>query len=178
MKETVTSERKVSTMAPASATEHASAAPQDPHAPQPKPRGPLTFIKRIFLAIGTTLCSINIWTGAPLLAVWAGSRVVPDSGLSMGAVFLVLLVLCVSVGILGFALTWMNARYDALTGRPHAARRQSPWMRSMRGEREEFERDRHRLSALEMIVVLAAVVAVVGFEVWFFFFAGSSLPNA
>jgi hypothetical protein len=31
---------------------------------------------------------------------------------------------------------------------------------------------------VERIVVAAMVAAVVAFEIWFFFFAGSSLPNA
>jgi hypothetical protein len=34
-----------------------------------------------------------------------------------------------------------------------------------------------QLSALEKTLVASVVVAVLGFEVWFFFFAGSSLPN-
>jgi len=34
-----------------------------------------------------------------------------------------------------------------------------------------------RISAVERIVVLAVVAAVLAFEVWFFFFAGSSLPS-
>lgn len=132
----------------------------------------------MLLASASTLVSLNIWTGAPLLAVWVGSKAAGDSGLSMGAVFLVIVVLAVSVGLLATALTWLSAQHDRLTGRPASARRTSPWLRSMRGEREEFARERQTVSPIERIAVLSVVLCVISFEVWFFFFAGSSLPGA
>jgi len=133
--------------------------------------------KRIALGIATTLVSINIWTGCPLLAVWVGSRAVGGTGLSMGAVFLVVLVLAVLVISLTVVLGWLSAKYDELTGRPVAARRTSPWLRSMRGEREEVARRSRGISGVERMVVISVVACVVTFEIWFFFFAGSSLPS-
>jgi hypothetical protein len=47
----------------------------------------------------------------------------------------------------------------------------------MRGEREELARNRHGISAVERMVVIAVVACVLVFEIWFFFFAGSSLPG-
>jgi len=135
------------------------------------------WIKRVGLVSASALAAINIWTGAPLLAVWVGSQAAGASGLSMSAVFVVVVVLAVSCLALAAALTWLSARYDELTGRPAAARRTSPWLRSMRGEREELARNRQGVSAIERIVVIAVVACVLVFEVWFFFFAGSSLPS-
>jgi hypothetical protein len=120
---------------------------------------------------------VNIWTGAPLLAVWVGSKAVGDSGLSMGAVFLVVGVLAVTEIMLLISLTWLSSRYDELTGRPMAARRTSPWLRSMRGEREDIAKRRAGVSPVERIVVISVVACVVAFEIWFFFFAGSSIGN-
>ena len=133
--------------------------------------------KRIALAAATMLVSVNIWTGFPLLAVWVGSQVAGESGLSMGALFAVVAVLAVSVTAGVIALAWLSARYDELSGRPQAQRRTSPWMRSMRGEREEHAKKRQGVSGIERIVVISVVAAAVAFEVWFFFFAGSSLPR-
>ena len=133
--------------------------------------------ERVGLLSAGALAAINIWTGAPLLAVWVGSQVAGSSGLSMGAVFVVIVVLAACCLGLAMALTWLSARYDELTGRPEAARRTSPWLRSMRGEREELARQRHGISAIERVVVVAVVACVLAFEVWFFFFAGSSLPS-
>src|SRR5512134_861466 len=135
-------------------------------------------LKKVGLVAASALCTINIWTGAPLFAVWVGSKVQGSLGnLSMTAVFSVILVLAVMVFALGFLLTWINARYDALTGRPPAARQTSPWLRSMRDEREEDTRRKYGISPIERVVVVSVVAGVLVFEVWFFFFAGSSLPN-
>src|SRR4051794_15511059 len=144
---------------------------------EPGSAAPGVVTKRVALAIATTLVSINIWTGAPLFAVWVGSQAAGDSGLSMGAVFVVVVVLAASVLGLTVALSWLSARYDVLTGRPAAARRTSPWLRSMRGEREEVAKKTRGISGIERIVVISVVACVVTFEIWFFFFAGSSLPS-
>jgi hypothetical protein len=137
----------------------------------------LPWLKRVGLLSASALAAINIWTGAPLFAVWVGSQVARGSALSMGAVFVVVVVLAVSCLALAAALSWLSARYDELTGRPPAARRTSPWLRSLRGEREEVARRRYGISAVERVVVIAVVACVLVFEVWFFFFAGSSLPS-
>ncbi|HEX6586195.1 MAG TPA: hypothetical protein VF052_05540 [Solirubrobacterales bacterium] len=135
-------------------------------------------LKKVGLVAASAICTINIWTGAPLFAVWVGSKVQGSLGnLSMTAVFSVILVLAVMVFALGFLLTWINARYDALTGRPSTARQTSPWLRSMRDEREEDTRRKYGISPIERVVVGSVVAGVLAFEVWFFFFAGSSLPN-
>lgn len=139
------------------------------------PRG--SAVKRIGLAIATTLVSINIWTGCPLLAVWVGSRTAGESQLSMRAVFVVVLVLAVSALCLTLVLGWLSERYDAVTGRPAGQRRTSPWLRSMRGEREDVARRNRGISGVERIVVISVVACVITFEIWFFFFAGSPLPK-
>src|SRR4029453_18232251 len=95
-------------------------------------------LKKIGLVTASAICAINMWTGAPLFAVWVGSKVQGNlNNLSMTAVFSVIVVLSGLVFLLAWALTWLNARYDDLTGRPSAARHTSPWLRSMRDEREE-----------------------------------------
>ena len=142
------------------------------------PRPPLTLrqqAERLGLAAAAAFVSVNIWTGAPLLALWIGSRTVPDSGLSMGAVFVVVVVLLGAVLLLVGALGWLNDRYDRLTGRPPVERRTSPWLRSMRGEREDLAKQRHGASAIERIVVVSVMLAALVFNVWFFFFAGSPI---
>jgi hypothetical protein len=135
-------------------------------------------LKKIVLVTASALCSINMWTGAPLLAVWVGSKVQGNlNNLSMTAVFSVILVLGALVFLLAWALTWINAKYDEVAGRPPAARHTSPWLRSMRDERDEDTRQKFGISPVERVLVASVVAAVLAFEVWFFFFAGSSLPN-
>ena len=114
--------------------------------------------------------------GAPVLALWVGSRVVGHRALTMGAVFLVVVLLAVFVGTLAFALTWLNGRYDTLIDRPEG-RRIAPWLRSIRAEDQEFLRAKQGSTPVEWIITGSTVVAILCLEVWFFFFAGSPLPS-
>jgi hypothetical protein len=132
--------------------------------------------KRLGLAAAAAFVTVNIWTGAPLLALWVGSQTAGPSGLSMTAVAVVVVVLLVLVVALVQLLTRLNERYDRLTGRI-AERRVSPWMRSMRSERDEYAKQRQGASAIERVVVISVGAAVMVFNVWFFFFAGSPLGS-
>ena len=137
----------------------------------------MSVLQKIGLVAGSAICSINIWTGAPLFAVWVGSHLQQDStSLSMTAVFSVIVVLAVVVFLLAWLLNVINAKYDEVTGRPSAARYTSPWLRSMRDEAEHDVRAKYGISAVEKMVVASVVLAVLALEIWFFFFAGSSLP--
>jgi hypothetical protein len=136
-------------------------------------------VQKMGIITASALCSINIWTGAPLFAIWVGSKVQGNlNNISMTALFSVVAILTISVFGLGLLLTWLNAKYDQISGRPAAAKRTSPWMRSMRDERQEDAERKYGIGGVERIVVIAAVIGVLAFEAWFFFFAGSSLPNA
>jgi hypothetical protein len=51
---------------------------------------------------------------------------------------------------------------------------QLPWMKSMRGEREEPR----GISVLDAILIASVTLAGLAFGLWFFVFAGSSLPGS
>ncbi len=135
-------------------------------------------LKKMGLITASAVCSINLWTGAPLFAIWVGSKVQGSfNTLSMTAVFAVIAILAITVFALGYLLTVINSKYDELTGRPAVARQTSPWLRSMRDERDDAVQRKYGIGGIERVVVLCAVAGVLAFEAWFFFFAGSSLPN-
>jgi hypothetical protein len=132
---------------------------------------------RIVLGILTTLVSLNLWTGGPLLALWVGSRVEASVGqLSMGAVAATIGVLIAETFLLYRALVFLTARYNAAIGR-EAPRRQTAWLKPMSGERRSLEVRRRPLTAAERIVVVTVVLAFELLVVWFFFFAHYSLPS-
>lgn len=140
---------------------------------QPPRRGAPT---RIFLGTLTMLVSVNMWTGGPLFAVWVGSRVQAAIGqLSMSAVAATLGVLVLETYVLYRALSFLSARYDDAIGRVQP-RQQAAWLKPMSGERRAVQ-VKQPLTAVERIVVLTVVVAVLTFEIWFFFFAHYSLPG-
>jgi hypothetical protein len=133
--------------------------------------------QRTVLLSATTLIAINIWTGAPLAALWVGSRVVGQRLVSMTAIFVVIATLALLISAMTFALIWLSARYDQLVGRPPGKPTPVPWLRSMRAEDTDLLRSERGNTALEMIVVASTITAVVSLEIWFFFFAGSPLPS-
>jgi uncharacterized membrane protein YdfJ with MMPL/SSD domain len=120
-------------------------------------------------------------TGAPLLALWVAAQVTHSwsggAGISMTAVLVVILVLALTVAALMLALMRVHAAYDELTGRPHEERRTSPWLRSMRGEREDLIGRRVRSSPVEVVVMLSVVAAVLALEVWMNFFAHEAISG-
>jgi hypothetical protein len=128
---------------------------------------------RVVLAALTAILAVNLYTGAPLFAIWVGSRVQNGTQLTMGTVAVVIGVLVVSVFVLVWMLTRVEAAYKVVTNQP-TKRRVSPWLRSMRGERDE-EEHRRPLTGFEKALVAAVVVACFAFQIWFFFFSGSPI---
>jgi hypothetical protein len=92
----------------------------------------------------------------------------------MGAVGTVIGVLAVLVTLLVMALIRVESAYRFLSGEPVQQRRTAPWMRSLRDERPELA-EKRPLSGFEKALIATVVAAVLAFEVWFFFFAGSSI---
>jgi len=120
--------------------------------------------------------AVNIWTGAPLLALWVGSRLVGQTALSMQGVMIVVAVLAASVFSLTVLLTWINRVYLDLTQARRAAR-QPQWLSHL-GEEPEREVGRWAaFSTIEQIVVGSVYAAAITLLVWFFFIAGSPLPQ-
>lgn len=158
-----------------------SAPPQKPLGawgpPAPERRGPVHTAKRLALLALATLCSVNLWVGAPVIALWAGSRIEAAAGqLTAPPLGAVIATLAVVEFVLLRLLQWLNAAYDRAVGRK-SARRRAVWLRSLRDSGPDSAETARRVTALDAIVVLSVVTAMVAFTVWFFFFAGSPLPG-
>jgi hypothetical protein len=136
-------------------------------------------VKPILLAAAMAFLALNVWTGAPLLAVWLGSKVQgEESQPSMGAYAVVILSLIFfSWGLYQLLKRTMGA-YQQATGTTPTVRTHAPWLRSMRGERPEYGGVRPTISGAERIVVVTVLIAAVAFEVWFFFFSGSPIGGS
>jgi hypothetical protein len=117
--------------------------------------------------------SVVLWIGIPVGWVWVASRTVKTSQPSFGPYLLVLLATPLSMWIWGKLLFRLNAVYSRLTGQTYEVRSQLPWHRSMRGERVV----RRPTTVLDMVMIVSVSVALTAFGIWFFFFAGSSIPN-
>ena len=132
-------------------------------------------LQRAGIVAAMGVVTLNIWTGAPLLGLWVGSRVAPESGISMLAVFVIALVIGVTAWALLQILGRLQLAYARIDGRP-VARRQTTWLKPMSGQRTRGKGGQAPpMAATDYVVVGVVILAIAAFEVWFFFFAGSSL---
>ncbi len=152
---------------------HSRRATREP--PAPIRLGAAGRVQRLALVSAMSLVTLNVWTGSPLLALWIGSRVQAGGPPSMTALVVVAGCLAVFSVVLVKVLSALGGVHDRLIGRQPGPREPAPWLRSLRGERAG-ERDRELgLTTLERVLVASVVIAVVAFEVWFFFLSGSPL---
>jgi hypothetical protein len=104
------------------------------------------------LVVAMLLGCVLLWVGVPVGWLWIGSQV-QGSG-SLGTALAVTMTgIILSIVVLIVILSWLNRIHADLLSR--------------RGREP-------RSSALEVILVSSAGIAVVGFGVWFFLFAGAS----
>ena len=135
-------------------------------------------LERVALVAGMAVASVSLWTAAPLLGLWVGSRVAPSSGISMTALLAVVATIGFTCWLLVRALGALSRTYDGLTGRTATVRRHTPWLRSMSGAREHGQpgADAH-LTPLEYILVGVVLLAYLVFELWFFFLSSSPIDQ-
>jgi hypothetical protein len=117
--------------------------------------------------------SIVLWLGIPVGWIYLASKLVSSSQPTMGPYILVLVGIPVSMVIVGKLLSKLNRVYGELTGTTPTVRVQLPWQKSMRGERGSG----HPRTILDVVMVFSVSLALLCFGVWFFVFAGSSLPS-
>jgi hypothetical protein len=96
--------------------------------------------------------SFVLWLGVPLGWLWIGSQVQGETDSIGAALGVTMLGAVVTIVLLAMGLGWLNRKHEEL--------------RAARGL------EYHRTTTLEGVLVVTAGVAVVGFSVWFLFFAG------
>jgi hypothetical protein len=127
----------------------------------------------IMLVALMALGSVVMWFGVPLGLIYVASKLADTPNPSMGPYLLVLIGLPVGMAVVGKGLGALNRAHIRLTGAEVDAYRPG-WTRSMRGERKTERRG----GVLDRVMIISVFVAGLAFAVWFFGFAGSSLPGS
>ena len=117
--------------------------------------------------------SVLMWLGVPVGLIYLASQIADSPTPSMGPYLLVLIGLPLGMVVIGKALGALDRYHGRITGLDDGKPQQAAWMKSMRGERDR----RRRRSVLDTVMMLSVGVALVLSAVWFFGFAGSSLPG-
>lgn len=134
------------------------------------PWNPAAILLVALMAVG----SVVMWLGVPIGLIYLASRISGSSNPTLGPYLLVLLGLPVGMTIVGKLLGSLDRAHESLTGSGDAGRRSAPWLKSMRGDRQEIRKG----GVLDKVMIVSVGLALLAFGVWFFGFAGSSLPGA
>jgi hypothetical protein len=125
------------------------------------------------LIMAMLVAAMFLWVGIPLVWLYIASQLVDSSQPSMGPYMVVVVGVAATVVIDALLIARLNRQYQRVTGADGEVRVQLPWHKSMRGERKQPQ----GISVLDAILLVSVTLAGLTFAVWFFGFAGSSLPG-
>ena len=126
----------------------------------------------VMLVALMALGSVLMWLGVPLALVYIASKLADTPNPSMGPYLLIIVGLPIGMALVGKGLGALNRAHIRVTGAEVDEYRPG-WTRSMRGERQVDRRG----GVLDRVMIISVGVAALLFAVWFFGFAGSSLPG-
>jgi type VI protein secretion system component VasK len=119
--------------------------------------------------------ALAVAAGIPLVWVWIASQLAgnkrdltPSLALLITTGILVSYWLALAIG------SWLRRRLVG-ESEERARQRRMSWNRSFRDE--PLHAADRQSDPVERVFIVVAVVGVIAFEIWFFFFAGSPLPN-
>ena len=130
---------------------------------------PAALVLIVLMAIG----SIAMWIVVPVFWIWLAGKMQENSQPSLGPYLLILFGIPITMFLVAKVLSQLNAAYGKVTGQAPRVRMQMPWQKSMRGERNEPK----QATVLDIVMLTSVSIALVAFTIWFFAFAGSSLPS-
>jgi hypothetical protein len=140
---------------------------------QNRPRSSWSPISLVLIAL-MAFGSVLMWLGLPVGLIYLASRVADSPKPSMGPYLLIIIGLPLGMVVIGKVLGMLDRYHGRITGLDDGKPMQATWMVSMRGERQR----KRRRSVLDTVMMVSVGVALVLAAVWFFGFAGSSLPGA
>jgi hypothetical protein len=137
-------------------------------------RGVLSRPVALMLILLMALGSVFLWIVVPVGWLWIASHITKTSAPTLGPYLLVIFAVPVTMVIVGKLLFRTNRLYERVTGQDAEVRVQLPWHKSLR----DSSSSGRTTTVLDVVMIASVGVALLGFGVWFFLFAGSSLPGA
>ncbi|HEU0019049.1 MAG TPA: hypothetical protein VFQ14_02035 [Thermoleophilaceae bacterium] len=135
---------------------------------------PLQPLAKAALIALMALGSVLLWIGSPIGWLWIASQMQKDTqAAGFGPYMVVLFGIAITAVVLAKLLQRLNRLYGEVSGLDEPVRIVLPWHRSLRGENE----GRPPRTVLDVVMVISVAIGAVALTIWFFFFAGSSLPT-
>jgi hypothetical protein len=134
-------------------------------------------VRRLVNGIGSlwgTALAIMAAAGIPLAWIWIASKLAgTERDLTPSLALFIATGIIVSYWLALLVCSWFRGRsVDAGEERARVARRS--WNRSFSDTPRPEDR---RIDPIERLFIVVGVLAIIAFEIWFFFYAGDPLPS-
>jgi hypothetical protein len=138
------------------------------NAPVPPDQQPSGATKTALIGL-MVVGSLAMWIANPAVWLWITSHLQEGTSPQMGPYALMLVGITLTCVAIGKGISGVHRHYERITGRTPTIRVISPWRRSLRGGRSQRRETDGRLpvNALDVIMVISVVLAVISFTVWF-----------
>jgi hypothetical protein len=130
---------------------------------------PVALLLVLLMALG----SVFLWIVVPVGWLFIASRTTETSAPTLGPYLLVIFAIPVTMYVVGKLLFKTNRLYERVTGQDAEVRVHMPWNRSLR----DSANSGRRTTVLDVVMISSVGIALTAFGIWFFLFAGSSLPG-
>ncbi len=124
----------------------------------------------IFMAM--LVAALSIWTAIPLSWIYIGSKVSSTQFPAGGPYFVVAVGIVVSVLLIAWLIGRLNRLYIQVTGTNRLSPMRPTWLKSMRDTGP-----RGTTTVVEAVLMGSVILAGAVLTFWFFFLAGSPIPN-
>jgi hypothetical protein len=138
-------------------------------------RQPLHLAKGVASGASGLVLALVVAVGIPVSWIWIASQLAgTKKDLTPSLAILITTGILISYWLALVVGSRLRGRW--VSGQEQQARvRRMSWNRSFRDEPRRLEDD--RTDPVELLFVIVAILGLIAFEIWFFFFAGSPLPN-
>jgi hypothetical protein len=118
--------------------------------------------------------AFSMWTVIPFGWIWIGSKISSSQQPSGGPYMVVFVGIVCSIVAMAWVLSRLNRLYARITGSHRLPTHYLPaWRKSLSDERDAPS----GMTVLEAVILLSVLLAGLAMAAWFFFVAGSPLPN-
>ena len=125
----------------------------------------------VFLAM--LLAAFSLWTAIPLSWVYIGSKLSDTQFPSGGPYAVVAVGIFASIMLVAWLIGRLNNLYIRITGTNRLAPIRPTWLKSMR----DTSPVPSSVTVVEAVLMASVMLAGVALTLWFFFLAGSPLPD-
>jgi hypothetical protein len=125
----------------------------------------------VFVAM--LLAAFSLWTAIPLSWIYIGSKLSETQFPSGGPYAVVAIGIFASIMVVAWLIGRLNNLYIRITGTNRLAPIRPTWLKSMRDTAPVA----NSVTVVEAVLMASVMLAGLALTIWFFFLAGSPLPD-